>query len=162
MEKGSGGSLFPRQSQAPDRTRKTAGLKPLNWYYSHRFGKMPEWSNGTDSKSVVSAMAPRVQIPIFPPYSKPKPLKLIEFRGLLLSAPCKVSKKCRKRLETSVSFGSAATFWRRASGREPSCITLSLIDKTVALAGDQLPSTGDRAPSTLVGKVGQKGCRNAE
>ena len=32
------------------------------------FGKMPEWSNGTDSKSVVSAMAPRVQIPIFPPF----------------------------------------------------------------------------------------------
>ena len=28
---------------------------------------MPEWSNGTDSKSVESAMAPRVQIPISPP-----------------------------------------------------------------------------------------------
>src|SRR5690606_2983518 len=31
---------------------------------------MPEWSNGTDSKSVVSSRAPRVQIPISPPYSK--------------------------------------------------------------------------------------------
>ena len=33
-------------------------------------GKMPEWPNGTDSKSVVLAIAPRVQIPIFPPLLK--------------------------------------------------------------------------------------------
>ncbi len=63
---------------------------------------MPEWPNGTDSKSVVSAMVPRVQIPIFPPYHKPKPLKLLEFRGLLLSAACKVSKKCRNYLLAGV------------------------------------------------------------
>lgn len=31
-------------------------------------GEMPEWSNGTDSKSVVLATVPRVQIPISPPY----------------------------------------------------------------------------------------------
>ena len=30
---------------------------------------MPEWSNGTDSKSVESARVPRVQIPISPPNS---------------------------------------------------------------------------------------------
>ncbi len=43
---------------------------------------MPEWPNGTDSKSVVLAIAPRVQIPIFPPYRTSKPLKFLEFRGL--------------------------------------------------------------------------------
>lgn len=37
-------------------------------------GEMPEWSNGTDSKSVVLATVPRVQIPISPPY-KIKPLE---------------------------------------------------------------------------------------
>ena len=31
-------------------------------------GEMPEWPNGTDSKSVVLATVPRVQIPISPPY----------------------------------------------------------------------------------------------
>ena len=37
-------------------------------------GEMPEWPNGTDSKSVVLATVPRVQIPISPPlllYAKP-------------------------------------------------------------------------------------------
>ena len=29
---------------------------------------MPEWSNGTDSKSVVPARVPRVRIPVCPPY----------------------------------------------------------------------------------------------
>lgn len=38
-------------------------------------GEMPEWSNGTDSKSVVLATVPRVQIPISPPY-KMKPRRL--------------------------------------------------------------------------------------
>lgn len=33
-------------------------------------GEMPEWSNGTDSKSVVLATVPRVQIPISPPLQK--------------------------------------------------------------------------------------------
>ena len=31
-------------------------------------GEMPEWPNGTDSKSVVLATVPRVRIPISPPY----------------------------------------------------------------------------------------------
>ena len=30
-------------------------------------GEMPEWPNGTDSKSVEQATVPRVQIPISPP-----------------------------------------------------------------------------------------------
>jgi hypothetical protein len=33
-------------------------------------GEMPEWPNGTDSKSVVLATVPRVQIPISPPLQK--------------------------------------------------------------------------------------------
>lgn len=33
-------------------------------------GEMPEWPNGTDSKSVVLATVPRVQIPISPPLFK--------------------------------------------------------------------------------------------
>lgn len=37
-------------------------------------GEMPEWSNGTDSKSVVLATVPRVQIPISPPYVSEKAL----------------------------------------------------------------------------------------
>ena len=53
-------------------------------YYSRRHGKMPEWPNGTDSKSVVLAIAPRVRIPIFPPYKKTPQLN--ELRGFLLSA----------------------------------------------------------------------------
>ena len=36
-------------------------------------GEMPEWPNGTDSKSVVLVTVPRVQIPISPPYIE-KPL----------------------------------------------------------------------------------------
>ena len=36
-------------------------------------GKVPEWPNGTDSKSVVLAIVPRVRIPVFPPYiEKPR------------------------------------------------------------------------------------------
>jgi hypothetical protein len=36
-------------------------------------GEMPEWPNGTDSKSVVLATVPRVQIPISPPlFEKPR------------------------------------------------------------------------------------------
>ena len=31
-------------------------------------GEMPEWPNGTDSKSVVPSPVPRVRIPISPPY----------------------------------------------------------------------------------------------
>jgi hypothetical protein len=42
----------------------------MSWYDARRLGKMPEWPNGTDSKSVEPAMVPRVQIPIFPPYCK--------------------------------------------------------------------------------------------
>lgn len=33
-------------------------------------GEMPEWPNGTDSKSVVPSRVPRVQIPISPPLLK--------------------------------------------------------------------------------------------
>jgi hypothetical protein len=60
-------------------------------------GEMPEWPNGTDSKSVEQATVPRVQIPISPPLIKDKPLKFIEFRGLFRFGPT----KCRR----SVDFG---------------------------------------------------------
>ena len=33
-------------------------------------GEMPEWPNGTDSKSVVPSPVPRVRIPISPPSFK--------------------------------------------------------------------------------------------
>ena len=36
-------------------------------------GEMPEWPNGTDSKSVVPSPVPRVRIPISPPlFEKPR------------------------------------------------------------------------------------------
>ena len=45
-------------------------------------GEMPEWPNGTDSKSVVPSRVPRVQIPISPPYSDTrKPLIILEISG---------------------------------------------------------------------------------
>ena len=46
---------------------------------------MPEWSNGTDSKSVESAMAPRVQIPISPPLHMSKAPGMPGVPGLCLS-----------------------------------------------------------------------------
>jgi hypothetical protein len=55
-------------------------------------GEMPEWPNGTDSKSVEQATVPRVRIPISPPPLKDKPLKLLEFQGLFRFW----SVKCRK------------------------------------------------------------------
>lgn len=47
-------------------------------------GEMPEWSNGTDSKSVVLATVPRVQIPISPPYIE-NPCNLVSCRGFFFS-----------------------------------------------------------------------------
>ena len=45
-------------------------------------GEMPEWPNGTDSKSVVLATVPRVQIPISPPLlCMTKPLKWLNISG---------------------------------------------------------------------------------
>jgi hypothetical protein len=48
-------------------------------------GKMPEWPNGTDSKSVELATVPRVQIPIFPPLYLKTP-QLFELRGFCVFA----------------------------------------------------------------------------
>ena len=36
------------------------------------FGKMPEWPNGTVSKTVVRVTVPRVRIPLFPQEEKQK------------------------------------------------------------------------------------------
>lgn len=47
-------------------------------------GEMPEWSNGTDSKSVVLATVPRVQIPISPPYIE-NPCNSMSCRGFFFS-----------------------------------------------------------------------------
>lgn len=55
-------------------------------------GEMPEWPNGTDSKSVEQATVPRVQIPISPPLIQDKPLKFLEFRGLFRFRPAKFRK----------------------------------------------------------------------
>lgn len=43
-------------------------------------GEMPEWPNGTDSKSVVLATVPRVRIPISPPYIE-NPCKSSTYEG---------------------------------------------------------------------------------
>ena len=43
-------------------------------------GEMPEWPNGTDSKSVVLATVPRVRIPISPPLLK-SPYNSIGYKG---------------------------------------------------------------------------------
>src|SRR5690606_14959288 len=42
-------------------------------YHARRPGELPEWSNGTDSKSVVPARVPRVRIPGSPPDHALKP-----------------------------------------------------------------------------------------
>ena len=47
-------------------------------------GEMPEWPNGTDSKSVVLATVPRVRIPISPPYIE-NPCNSISCRGFFFS-----------------------------------------------------------------------------
>lgn len=39
-------------------------------------GKMPEWSIGTVSKTVVPVWVPRVRIPLFPQTTNPKPLQV--------------------------------------------------------------------------------------
>ena len=50
-------------------------------------GEMPEWPNGTDSKSVVLATVPRVQIPISPPVlCDKKPPMTLSHRGLFVCA----------------------------------------------------------------------------
>lgn len=54
-------------------------------------GEMPEWPNGTDSKSVVLATVPRVQIPISPP-SFEKPQKLC-FWGFFVSASRQITAR---------------------------------------------------------------------
>ncbi len=43
-------------------------------------GEMPEWPNGTDSKSVVPSPVPRVRIPISPPFVG-NPCKSTSYRG---------------------------------------------------------------------------------
>ena len=51
-------------------------------------GEMPEWPNGTDSKSVVLATVPRVRIPISPPLlNKTKPLKWSSISGAFSLCP---------------------------------------------------------------------------
>ena len=51
-------------------------------------GEMPEWPNGTDSKSVVLATVPRVRIPISPPLlNKTKPLKWSNISGAFSLCP---------------------------------------------------------------------------
>lgn len=52
-------------------------------------GEMPEWSNGTDSKSVVLATVPRVQIPISPPYWK-SPYKSMVYKDWKMAICSKV------------------------------------------------------------------------
>ena len=54
-------------------------------------GEMPEWPNGTDSKSVVLATVPRVQIPISPPLlCMTKPLKWLNISGAFSFSMIKV------------------------------------------------------------------------
>ena len=52
-------------------------------------GEMPEWPNGTDSKSVVLATVPRVRIPISPPLlNTTKPLKWLNISGVFSFSGC--------------------------------------------------------------------------
>lgn len=68
--------------KACEKCRKGVRQPNLSCYHARRRGKMPEWPNGTDSKSVVYASAPRVRIPIFPPYSiLIKPLNIFKISG---------------------------------------------------------------------------------
>lgn len=48
-------------------------------------GEMPEWPNGTDSKSVVPSPVPRVRIPISPPLHRKSPVDE-NLRGFFVSA----------------------------------------------------------------------------
>ena len=47
-------------------------------------GKMPEWSIGTVSKTVVPVWVPRVRIPLFPQTTNPKPLQAHNLQRLFL------------------------------------------------------------------------------
>lgn len=48
-------------------------------------GEMPEWPNGTDSKSVVPSPVPRVRIPISPPLLKQdKAPVIIDYGGFFV------------------------------------------------------------------------------
>lgn len=44
----------------------TARFKKKKRKFARSFGKMPEWSIGTVSKTVVRVTVPRVRIPLFP------------------------------------------------------------------------------------------------
>lgn len=50
-------------------------------------GEMPEWPNGTDSKSVVPSPVPRVRIPISPPYFTERPRFYGAFLYLVILSP---------------------------------------------------------------------------
>src|SRR5690606_24041746 len=105
-------------------------------------GEMPEWPNGTDSKSVEQATVPRVQIPISPPYISSKPLKFLEFRGLFRSGLA----KCRRTVENHApgqrsthpagapaqgahnAWSWSATYGREFSARSGYCLRSSRTD----------------------------------
>src|SRR5690349_18131044 len=57
-------------------------------------GEMPEWPNGTDSKSVVPSPVPRVRIPISPPLHRKSPVAE-KLRGFFVSEAFSVAYRCR-------------------------------------------------------------------
>src|SRR5690606_32246763 len=75
-----------RSRPAPGRPPVLTLYRPQrSCYHARRPGELPEWSNGTDSKSVVPARVPRVRIPGSPPDEAIRPCYYRAFLCLLFS-----------------------------------------------------------------------------
>ena len=73
-------------------------------------GEVPEWSNGTDSKSVVPARVPRVRIPVSLPNTLYKYLNLLyKFTSYNLTPPYLPPSESRNSLEFSYCWLKAFT-----------------------------------------------------
>jgi hypothetical protein len=75
-------------------------------------GEMPEWPNGTDSKSVVPSPVPRVRIPISPPLHRKSPIAE-KLRGFFVCAVKRLKKGvigCSSKEMRSYSIQRKVTF----------------------------------------------------
>ena len=88
-------------------------------------GEMPEWPNGTDSKSVVLATVPRVRIPISPPYLY---VKALIIQGFFVSVFLKKipAHTLAHTLDGSVFFRPKADFSTVSKRCSPGAIRRSI------------------------------------
>jgi hypothetical protein len=88
-------------------------------------GEMPEWPNGTDSKSVVPSPVPRVRIPISPPYLY---VKALIIQGFFVSVFLKKipAHTLAHTLDGSVFFRPKADFSTVSKRCSPGAIRRSI------------------------------------